>query len=156
MRRQRLSADDGGAAAIEFLLVGLIMLVPLFYLVVTLSQIQSHALGVESASRHIARVIASPQGDADSRQAVAAVVAAAEREYGIRRGGLGVSVACQPPAASCPQPGAVVRVVVRADVPLPLVPPLLGLDRLSAVPVEATGVQRVARTAVVDDPGARP
>lgn len=156
MPRRRVWMDDAGAAAIEFLLVGLVMLVPLFYLVVMLAQVQSHALGVESASRHLARVIATSEEEIDRRERMAAVVAASEREYGIRAGGLDVTVACHPRGDRCPHAGAIVHVIVRADVPLPLVPPVLGLDRLSAVPVEASGVQRVARAALSEEPRVRP
>jgi hypothetical protein len=36
-------------------------------------------------------------------------------------------------------------VTVRANVSLPLVPPILGLERLATVPVEASAAQKVSR-----------
>jgi hypothetical protein len=36
-------------------------------------------------------------------------------------------------------------VTIRADVPLPLVPAVLGAEGIARVPVEATAVQRVSR-----------
>ncbi len=45
----------------------------------------------------------------------------------------------------CPAAGAMLSVTVTAEVPLPLVPPVLGLDQAARVPVTATGVQKVSR-----------
>lgn len=60
MRPLRRSAlhDDAGSAALEFITIGVILLVPLVYLVVALGAIQEQTLGVEAAARHIARTIA--------------------------------------------------------------------------------------------------
>ncbi|GAB3272857.1 TadE family protein [Microbacterium lacusdiani] len=137
-RLRRLIADDAGSAALEFLTVGVLMLVPLTYLVLALGQIQSQTLGVESAARFTARVIASgpAAGDPD------AVLASVTREYGIQS--FDADVSCRP-AGPCPAQGGTVLVTVTASVKLPLVPPLLGLDRLAVVPVEATAVQKVSR-----------
>lgn len=139
--RRRVSpllAGDAGSAALEFLTVGVLMLVPLVYLVLALGQIQSQTLGVESAARFTARVIASgpAAGDPD------AVLASVTREYGIES--FDAAVTCRP-AGECPAPGATVLVTVTAAVQLPLIPPLLGLERLAVVPVEATAVQKVSR-----------
>ena len=53
----RILREDGGSASLEFLTVGLLMLVPLIYVVVALGQIQHQALGAEAAARHVARAI---------------------------------------------------------------------------------------------------
>lgn len=146
MRRPRFSADESGAAALEFVLVGLVLLVPLFYLVIVLGHIQSHSLGAEAASRHLARVIATAS-DSERPQQVLKVVGAIEKEYGMRGGALDVSVSCIPAADTCPYAGAIVRVTVRISVRLPLVPEVFGLDRIARVHVEAEGVQQVRRSA---------
>ena len=51
-RLARILREDGGSASLEFLTVGLLMLVPLIYVVVALGQIQHQALGAEAAARH--------------------------------------------------------------------------------------------------------
>jgi hypothetical protein len=52
---------------------------------------------------------------------------------------------CIPAGSSCPQAGATVVVTVRTRVALPLVPPVLGLDRLASIPIEASSAQKVSR-----------
>ena len=66
MRRSSPSTDSSedddpgnqrGSAALEFILVGMLLLVPLVYLVVSLGLIQGQSLGAEAGARHIARAL---------------------------------------------------------------------------------------------------
>lgn len=141
----RLLADERGSAALEFIVGGVILLVPIVYLVVTLGIIQSHALGVEAASRHVARAVASAQSVDDADARAAAVVDALVREYDIDADTLEVDVTCVGRPARCPGAGETVRVTVASSVPLPLVPPVLGLDDATRVGVESSSVQKVSR-----------
>ena len=50
--------SDEGSAALEFILVGLVLLVPIVYLIVALGLIQGQSLGVETGARQLARPIA--------------------------------------------------------------------------------------------------
>ncbi|GAA3627715.1 hypothetical protein GCM10022200_07730 [Microbacterium awajiense] len=142
--RPRRAGDDSGAAALEFILVGLLLLVPLVYLVVALGQIQGQALGVETGARHLARAVSTAPDAAAARDRVDRVVTAIVEEYGIDPSSVEVALACTP-AGECPRAGSTLMVTLRTAVPLPLVPPVLGLERLVSVPVEATSVQRVSR-----------
>lgn len=137
-------SDEAGSASLEFLTVGLILLVPLVYLIVALGSIQSHALGVETAARQLARTIASAPDTATADARAQRVVDAIVAEYGIDPSALDVSVRCTTPGR-CPAAGAMLSVTVTADVTLPLVPPVLGLDHAARVPVTATGIQKVSR-----------
>lgn len=47
---RRLAADDSGSASLEFVTVGLLLLVPTVYLVVALSALESASFGVEGAA----------------------------------------------------------------------------------------------------------
>ena len=49
--RLRLARRDSGRAIIEFLVVGLLLLVPVVYFVATLSRVQAAAFAVSTASR---------------------------------------------------------------------------------------------------------
>ena len=71
------------------------------------------------------------------------VLEAVADEYGIDD--IDLAIVCTPAGPQCPTAGATLRVTVRTAVTLPLVPPVLGLDRLAAVPVEATAAHRVSR-----------
>ncbi|MDQ0648924.1 Flp pilus assembly protein TadG [Microbacterium natoriense] len=146
MRRwNRWVTDDEGSAALEFITVGLILLVPLVYLIAALGVIQEQTLGVEAAARHTARVISlAPDADAAvarSEQVLAGIV----EEYGLDADAVDVSLSCVPAASGCPTAGATVTVTVLTRVSLPLMPSLFGLDRSTAIPVEASAVQKISR-----------
>ncbi|WP_409047120.1 TadE family protein [Microbacterium sp. HA-8] len=139
------SATDTGSAALEFVLAGVLLLVPLVYLVLALGQIQAHALGAESGARHIARAIASASGPAAADARAQAVLAATIAEYDLAPDSVRVTLSCVPATATCPEAGGTVVVTVSARARLPLVPGVLGLDRVASVPVEASAAQRVSR-----------
>ena len=56
MRPSRLWTDESGSASLEFVTVGMIMLLPLVYLVLAVSSIQAGAFAAEGAARQAARV----------------------------------------------------------------------------------------------------
>ncbi|CAL4859979.1 TadE family protein [Microbacterium sp. MM2322] len=140
-----LADDERGSAALEFIVGGVILLVPIVYLVVTLGIIQSHTMGVEAASRHVARAVASAESVEDADERAAAVLDSLAREYDIDEESLDVDVSCVGTTVVCPAAGAIVRVTVSSSVPLPLVPPVLGLDESARVGVESSSVQKVSR-----------
>ncbi|TQJ31817.1 TadE family protein [Microbacterium sp. SLBN-146] len=141
------TADDPerGSAALEFILVGLVLLVPLVYLVVALGIIQEQSLGAVAAARHVARAISTAPGSEQASERARRVVAAVAEEYEMDAGAVDLSVTCTPREDPCPQAGSTVVVTVRSSITLPLVPAVLGLDRIATVPIEATGVQKVSR-----------
>lgn len=154
MLRARASAEgpsdegmpaDEGSAPLEFILVGLLLLTPIVYLIVALGAIQGQALGVETGARQLARTIAtSPDlltADARADRVREAIVA----EYGLDPATVAVTVDCAQTSTTCPAAGAILTVTVRAEATLPLVPPILGLEKIARVPVEATSVQKVSR-----------
>ncbi|PKI90469.1 TadE family protein [Actinomycetales bacterium SN12] len=142
---ESLLDDEAGSAALEFIVAGVLLLVPLVYLVLVLGAVQEQTLGAEAAARHTARVI----GQAPDARAAAergdAVLAGVIREYGMDESAVDVAISCRPTAAECPGAGATVIVTVRAEVTLPLMPPIFGLDELAAIPVEAQAAQKVSR-----------
>lgn len=145
MPRASTWSDDRGSAALEFLLVGLVMLVPIVYLIVALGQIQSGALAAEAAARHLARSIATATDETDAADRSTSVLSAVATEYGLSPRAMDVDVVCEPVTSRCPDAGALVRVTVSVDVALPLVPDVWDLDDRARVPVEATSVQKVSR-----------
>lgn len=148
MRPASRSTDtegDAGSAALEFILVGLVLLVPIIYLIIALGAIQGQALGVEAGARQLARAIATSDDAATADARADRVLAAIAAEYGIDPATVRVEVACAGGASTCPEAGATLLVTLSASVPLPLVPAVLGLDGVARVPVEATGAQKVSR-----------
>lgn len=147
MLRWRASTDDDeGSAALEFILAGLVLLVPIVYLIVALGVIQGHSLGVEAAARHSARALATAAGPGEGSERVERVLDAITAEYDIDPEAIDVQVHCGGAGGTrCPDAGATITVTVRAAAALPLVPPVLGLDRVARIPVEAISVQKVSR-----------
>lgn len=147
MRRRLRAAAAGqdGSAALEFIAVGVVLLVPLVYLVVALGMIQGQALGAEAGARHVARAVATAPDAAIAADRADAVLRSVVEEYGMDAGAVDLALDCHPAAASCPSAGSTLVVTVRAAVTLPLVPPVLGLERIASVPVEASAAQKVSR-----------
>jgi Flp pilus assembly protein TadG len=151
MRRSNRSAepallrDESGAAALEFVVVGLVLLVPLVYLVLALGEIQDQALGVQAGASTVARTVATAPDAASARDRAERALDAVVDEYGLDRGAVSLALSCTPDPRRCPEAGAYLTVTVATRVGLPLVPPVLGLDRVASVPVEATATQKVSR-----------
>ncbi|RKE63303.1 TadE family protein [Microbacterium sp. AG238] len=136
--------NDDGSASLEFLTAGLILLVPVVYLIVSLGIVQSHTFAAQAAARHVARAIATAADVAQADTRVDAITQAIAAEYGMTADDLALAVECSG-SGPCPGAGEIIRVTVNTDAVLPLVPPVLGLDRLARVPIEATAVQRMPR-----------
>ncbi|MBN9181503.1 MAG: TadE family protein [Microbacterium sp.] len=146
MRRWRLwTDDDAGSAALEFILMGLVLLVPVVYLVVTLGLIQGQTMGVEAGARHIARAVSLAPDIETARARADEVLRDVVDEYGLDAKEVEVAFRCRPAGVACPSAGATLVVTVRTRVGLPLVPPVLGLDRLARVDVAASAAQRISR-----------
>lgn len=139
--------DERGSASLEFLTVGMLLLVPLVYLVLALAAVQGGALAVEGAARQAARVAVQAGDRAAAEAAVERAVQVALADYGVDAGEASVALDCQ--ALDCALPGSRIRVSVRASVGLPLVPDVLSLDRVGSVPLEASATQTVSRFAGV-------
>lgn len=147
MHRQKHlgTEDEEGSAALEFIAVGVILLVPLVYLVIALGSIQEQTLGAESAARHIARVVAQAPDATTAAARSDAVLTNIIDEYGLDADRVDVELSCTPAGVECPSAGATIIVMVATQVRLPLVPELFGLDRSTAIPVQAQAVQKVSR-----------
>ncbi|MFK0242055.1 TadE family protein [Microbacterium sp. NPDC090281] len=137
--------NEDGSAALEFIAVGVILLVPLVYLVIALGAIQEQTLGAEAAARHIARVISRAPDAVTAAERSDAVLAGIVDEYGLDADAVEMTLVCTPAVVECPSAGATIIVTVATRVQLPLVPEMLGLDRATAVPVQAEAVQKVSR-----------
>ena len=145
LRKSRAGMDDDGSAAREFIAVGVVLLVPLVYLIIALGAIQEQTLGAEAAARHTARAIALAPDAENAELSGERVLSSVAEQYGIDPDSAEVSVTCGPAIAACPSAGATITVVVVAKVSLPLIPAIFGLDEAASVSVEGTAVQKVSR-----------
>jgi hypothetical protein len=123
----------------------MVLLVPLVYLVVALGLIQEQALGAEAGARHIARTVSAASGVEEARERADRVLQAVVDEYGMDAASVDLSLSCLPAGATCPDTGATLLVTLRTRASLPLIPPILGLDDIASIPVEASSAQKVSR-----------
>jgi hypothetical protein len=141
---RRWTADDG-SASLEFITAGILLLVPLVYLVSALSVLQGAAFAAEGAARQAARVFV--RSDSIEQGAAAAQQAAtiAFSDFGIVDGVGSVEYSCEPVPDACLTRGGHVTVTVRASVALPLLPPFLRDENSGSIPFVATATQTVSR-----------
>jgi hypothetical protein len=140
-RADRTAArGDTGSATVEFVLVGLLLVVPLAYVVLGALSVQRHAYAVVEAARSAARAyVTAPTaavGSADARRAVALAL----RDQGVPDAGVELSVTCS--RTPCLSPGGTVRVRVATTVSLGWVPAFLGGGSVG-IPISATHVESV-------------
>ena len=136
---------ERGSASLEFITAGLILLVPLVYLVLAMAALQGGALAVEGAARQAARVYVQAPDEATATERAERAVQFGLTDYGIDPAGAEVNVACEAGVNGCLTRQGTVTVTVRIRVALPLVPDLLALQGAASVPLEAQATQTVSR-----------
>lgn len=141
-RRWTELAGDEGSASIEFLTVGMLLTIPLVYLVLAMAQLQAATLATEGAARQAARMVATADSHGEGLAAADAAIAVALADLGLEP--TAVDVACGPTPSDCTTRGGTVQVAVEVTVPLPLVPPVLDLDVGLSVPISAQAAQPVS------------
>jgi hypothetical protein len=117
---------EDGSALVELVWLGLLVMVPLVYLIATIFSVQQSAYGVTEAARAAGRAYTlSPDvATAERRAYDAARVAMADQGVTLRPDGL--HVRCAPAPADCLTPGSTVTITVSVQVPLPMAPSLFG------------------------------
>lgn len=140
---RRRGDDESGSAILEFLLIGVVIIAPLFYLVVSLARVQAGTYAVSQAAREAARtyVTAPNSGAAAARARASASMAFSDQGF---RGGGNAALTCAP---RCLEPGGTVTANTSLHVDLPLVPGFLKSVLPTSVTLTATHTQRVPRYA---------
>jgi hypothetical protein len=142
-QRARLPARaDDGRAVIEFIFLGILLLLPLLYLVLTMARLQAASFSASLAAREAGRAFVTADTDAEGRARATAAARLAFGDFGFRDDAT-VTVTCD--GAPCLRPEGVVRSDVRIEVPLPLVPDFIADHVPSSVSVSSTHVSSVDR-----------
>lgn len=134
---------EAGSASLEFITAGLILLVPLVYLVLAMAALQGGSLALEGAARHAARVYVQAPSESEALARVNRVVEFAMADYGVT-GTPSVWIECDRPGA-CLDRQSLVTVTIRTSVPMPLVPSFLTGTGAASIPIEASATQAVSR-----------
>ena len=140
MPRSNRWRDDAGNASLEFVSAGVLLLVPLVYLVVALSAIQAAAFAAEGAARQATRAYVLSTTVESGTEAVTRAVEFALADHDVEPDSVDVRITCTPTA--CLTPRGYVTVTVDLVVRLPLVPTI---GSLAEVPIRAASTQQVSR-----------
>ena len=144
-RLRRAARDDSGSASLEFITVGVLLLVPTVYLVLALSALESASFGVEGAARQAARVFVQSESEGAAQASAATAVQVTLADYGLDSDNARVSITCRPNPADCLTRRGYVTVTITTTVPLPLMPPVLQLHLPAGIPVQSVATEQVSR-----------
>lgn len=140
LRRRR--RDEDGSAIVEFVFLGVLVTIPIFYLVVLLARLHAGAYAVSLATREAGRtfVTASSEASAPGRARSAAAIAFEDQGFA-GQGSVAVSCAARP----CLTRDAQVRTTGSLAVQLPFVPDFVSGVVPSSITVRASHVEVVDR-----------
>lgn len=132
---------ERGSALVEVVWLGVLLLLPMLWIVLSVFEVQRGAFGVEAAARSAARAYALAGDDAAGRSRAEAAVRQALEDQGLEDAPVDVRVTCTT-APDCHSGTSVITVVVATRVDLPLLPDVLGagapsfaLDATHTVPI---------------------
>ena len=132
-RRDLAAAPDDGTAVLEVLVLGVGLLVPLLYAVVSVMTVQSASYAATSAAREAARAYATAATPALGASRARAATRLVLADAGVAAVAPGVRC-----VGTCLAPGSRVDVTVAVDVQLPLVPgsPTITVTSVESMPVD--------------------
>jgi hypothetical protein len=143
-RRGRSRQDrDAGTATVEFVLVGLLMMVPITYGLLTALQVQRTAFAAVEAARAGARAFITAPSSSAGRQRAQQAVDLALRDQGVPAHDGQLRITCS--TTPCLTPGGTIGVAVSSTVYLGWLPTFLrgGAGGTVGIPVQAVHVETV-------------
>lgn len=138
-------STEQGSASLEFITAGLLLLVPLVYLILALSAVQAATLAVDGAVRQASRVFVQSPSVGAARSAAARAIEVTLADYGLDAARASVAITCRPRPAACLTRRGFVTVSIGIVVPLPLQPPFLDTGLPAGLRVSATATEQVSR-----------
>jgi hypothetical protein len=109
--------------------LGLILILPLLWVVLSVFEVQRGSFGASAAARAAARAYALAPDDATGRRRAEAVARQALAGQGGGAAPMRLHVTCSPYPGSCHRAASVITVRVDTVVTLPLLPDVLGAGR---------------------------
>ncbi|MGK9146638.1 hypothetical protein KXS11_03290 [Plantibacter flavus] len=135
--------DESGSASLEFITIGLVLLVPLVYLIVALSGVQGAVLAADGAAAQAAKLYARAGDDTLGRQRAEDALALSLLDFDLDRAQASLRLDCEPNGLPCGTRGGTVTASVRILVALPLAPELISIG--VALPVVGSATAPVSR-----------
>lgn len=118
-----LAAGERGSAIVEFVFLGVLLLIPIVYFVITASQLQAASYAAVGAADHAAKVFVGAATESEGAAKANDAAGRAVANMGIDGGAASLNYSCSGP---CLQSGTTVTVSVKVELALPFLPP--GLD----------------------------
>src|SRR4051812_47343564 len=109
----RRLTDEAGSASLEFIVAGLVLLVPIVYLVVALAGVQAATLAVDGAARQASRVYVQSASTGAATSAASRAVAVTLSDYGVDAAAASVAISCTPRPTACLTRRGYVTVTIR-------------------------------------------
>lgn len=134
---RRLARDERGSALVELSWLGILLLVPLLWIVVSAFDVQRGAFAVSGAARAAGRAYALAPTDAEGHRRAEAAARQALADQGLGDRPLSLTITCTPYPRDCHSGTSVITVRIASRVDLPLMPTFLGGDAPS-VALDAT------------------
>ena len=133
---------DEGRAILEFIFLGILLLIPLTYLVLTAARLQAASFSASLAGREAGRAFVTAPSDSEgySRARAAAALAFADFAFDSHAR---VSVSCD--GTPCLRPDGSVTSTASIEVQLPLVPDFIAAHVPASVTISSTHVASVDR-----------
>jgi hypothetical protein len=118
--------DERGTALVELTWLGILLLVPLVYILLSVFEVQRGAFAVSAAARGAGRAFALAESEERGRADAEAVARLAFADQGLPDAPIDLVVRCAPVPGNCHIGGSTIRVTIRSRVDLPLLPAVLG------------------------------
>lgn len=131
----RSASSDRGSAVTEFLVIGVLILMPLAYIVMSVMRVQAAAFASSQAAREAGRAFVSADSVPLGHQRADVAARLAFLDQGFELPGSALSITCG--GGNCLTPGAVVSVDLDWAVDLPWIPSSLAGGRSLSVPIHA-------------------
>lgn len=126
---------------IEFVSVGVLLMVPVAYFVLVLGRVQAASFAAAGAAREAARAFVTAGNDSEGRQRAATVTELVLADHGFPAGDGDLEIRCA--AAVCLAPGESVTVEVRVRASAPWLPSGLARGIRAGVEVAAQQTETV-------------
>jgi Flp pilus assembly protein TadG len=124
-------SDQRGSALVELSWLGILLVLPVLWIVMSVFEVQRGAFGVSSAARAAARAYALAPDDSAGLARAREAARVALDDQGVHGVAPEVLVTCTPYPGDCHQGTSVITVSVHSRVVLPLMPSALGGNRPS-------------------------
>ena len=126
-----MSGDERGSAVVELVWLGILLVLPVLWIVMSVFEVQRGAFGVSAAARAAARAYALAPDDGTGLLRARTAARLALDDQGVHGVTPEVRVTCTPYPADCHQGTSVITVSVHSRVALPMMPSALGGNRPS-------------------------